>query len=389
MAQQVVVNYDPDLYYMAVIEDIAPYVNKFNQKVEKGLVPKDKRDLYKLDYSSLVDLLKSLEDKETKGEKKRRDVIEGSEVMRDDDKCTIWAVWTNEAMRQLGSHKWCIAQENSNYWPQYALEGRSFHVVVLNQDLLIVPSAEEETFAWGDDDEKYYVSLKEDAVEEDQDYYEFISGDKFCFEIMWGDELRNIWDADDEQLDSDTIADFEEAVEFDDNADWTVGETTKEEAYTAFYDKGIENLKYDIHKISPRMSDDEIDKVIRKMFEDNTFLEQWDDQIYGYNDDTPSVPVVDNETIMKYVFNLDYIEDLIINVKKDKTDIEFKKLQNWVIDSDYKPNLLTDVEIRNMTAEELVHIATKMWQERQKDVEVEDGIIRRPLTYEKKKKRRG
>jgi len=178
-------------------------VSQFHQALEKNQIPKDKRDIYSMSFTDVVQVIRDLP-KETKTQKKKRVKVEGADKVLDSDRFLVYEVYSHDAVSYYGSGtKWCIASDygsGSEYWDEYSEQGIWFYVVILEQDL-IMPDEDE-------DDEDYDPDVGDVIGSE---------GDKFAI-TMSSPNSFEIFDQEDNQVDSEIADWFMEQI-LDDGAD--------------------------------------------------------------------------------------------------------------------------------------------------------------------------
>ena len=96
---------------------------KFDNLVKKRLITGDKSDIHKYEtIEQVYDIVKKFEDTETKGEQRRREKVEGSEEVFENDKVLVLRITTERAACYYGKGtKWCIAarEHTDNYFNKY------------------------------------------------------------------------------------------------------------------------------------------------------------------------------------------------------------------------------------------------------------------------------
>jgi hypothetical protein len=173
-----------------ILRSYAPIISQFEEMVERGIVPKEQRDIYKIkDFSDLKRIVTSLEGRETKTQQKKRVKEEGADKVLDDYKFKVYEIHSFEASQQYGSHtKWCITSYDGKYWTDYSQQGIYFYFVILQDDIWMTENLEEDPDSDMDDDEDWFGS----------------EGSKYAIAFQGGLRDYEVYDEEDDKLPSST-----------------------------------------------------------------------------------------------------------------------------------------------------------------------------------------
>ena len=109
--------------------DLVTVLEKYADNVERGLIPKDQGDIYKLkSFADIKKLNTAAEEVITKSKEKEM-AKAGAEVVIDGDNFFLVRPTTEEASCLFGRNtRWCIsATKSRNYFNQYVGEGKAFY----------------------------------------------------------------------------------------------------------------------------------------------------------------------------------------------------------------------------------------------------------------------
>lgn len=123
---------------MGILSPIFSYVTEYNTLMNR--VPQDKKDIYKLSFDELVDVVEGLNNSETENDRTslRKKAREGSEILLDNvDGVTVVAPATHDAICYYGQGtRWCVSMETSQHWMHYYVYQRyTFYIIsVVSQE---------------------------------------------------------------------------------------------------------------------------------------------------------------------------------------------------------------------------------------------------------------
>ena len=121
---------------MGILSPIFSYVTEYNTLL--GRVPQDKRDIYKLSFDELVDIVESLNDTDTESDRTslRKKARENSDNFNelgivDVPGVSVVAPYNHDAICYFGqSTRWCVAMDEANHWMGYYFnQNNTFYII--------------------------------------------------------------------------------------------------------------------------------------------------------------------------------------------------------------------------------------------------------------------
>jgi len=114
-------------------DEIKPVLEEWDAQLNKNQIPKENRDINKLTFVEVQEIVDSLKDVETSTQKKKQRKIkvrEDSEVVWENENWTVVIPYTEEAAVYYGqSTKWCIsATESENHFNRMINQGIRFFI---------------------------------------------------------------------------------------------------------------------------------------------------------------------------------------------------------------------------------------------------------------------
>lgn len=130
-------NITPNDLDMGILSPIFSYVTEYNTLLSR--VPQDKKDIYKLSFDELIEIVESLNNSDS-GENRRslrKKAREGSDILLDNvDGVTVVAPYNHDAICYYGqSTRWCVSMDTPSHWMGYYFNQKNtFYIIIANSD---------------------------------------------------------------------------------------------------------------------------------------------------------------------------------------------------------------------------------------------------------------
>jgi hypothetical protein len=117
---------------MGILSPIFSYVTEYNALL--GRVPQDKKDIYKLSFDELADLVDGLNASSGDSDKSslRKKAREGSDILMDNvDGVSVVAPYNHDAICYYGQGtRWCVSMDTSTHWVGYYFNQRNTFYII-------------------------------------------------------------------------------------------------------------------------------------------------------------------------------------------------------------------------------------------------------------------
>jgi hypothetical protein len=117
---------------MGILSPIFSYVTEYNALLNR--VPQDKKDIYKLSFDELVDIVDELNKSEGDGDRNslRKKARENSDMLLNNvDGISVVAPYNHDAICYYGQGtKWCVSMDTSSHWMGYYFNQKNTFYII-------------------------------------------------------------------------------------------------------------------------------------------------------------------------------------------------------------------------------------------------------------------